>query len=237
MPEGNHEFKAERKTVGVVLLGNFNALQFHPLWFQRQNILSSSEIDDVLRRKGEMICAPGLTSFHTSQLLVKVEDYRFEMTALKEPFGAVLDACKKVFEGLETLMVNAMGINTEAHFKMPDVSTYHKFGDMLAPKERWKAFLGPNAAGDDRKGGLASLSMTTLKPANRGSRTIKVQRSGAFSFPSVGIYVNGNDHFSFKTDDNDCGIEVSEVMEILSENFEATLADFSTFQQALFQDL
>lgn len=232
----NHEFGPERKTVGIVLLGKFNALLFHPLWFQKQNVFGAEEVDDVLRRKDEMICAPGLTSFHTSHILVKVEDYRFEITALKEPFGAALDACKKVFEGLETLTVTAMGINTAAHFRMPDVSTYHRFGDMMAPKDRWTSFLGSNATGDNRRGGLVSLSMMTEKQDRRGSRTIKVERSGVFSPPTVGIFVNCNDHFSFESDGT-IGVDASEAMDILSENFDRTLTDFAGFQHELFQGL
>lgn len=231
-----HEFKPERKTVGIVLLGKFNALLFHPFWFQKQNVFGAEEVDDVLRRKDEMICAPGLASFHTSHILVKAEDYRFEITALKEPFEAVLDACKKVFAGLETLSVTAMGINTAAHFRMPDISTYHKFGDILAPKDRWMAFLGSNATGDSRCGGLASLSMMIEKQERRGSRTIKVERSGVFTPPTVGVFVNCNDHFSFESNDN-AGVDAAEAMDVLSESFDGTLTDFAGFQQALFQGL
>lgn len=238
MPENQvHEFKAERKTVGVVLIANFNPLMFHPEWFQKHGIINSDEVDDVLKRKNEMICAPGFTSFYTSQLLVRVEDQRFEVTALKEPFVAALDACKKVFEGLETLTIMAMGINTMAHFRMPDVSTYHKFGDILAPKDRWKAFLGPYVSGDDRKGGLLSLSMSTLKPDGKGKKTIKVERSSMFSFPSVGIFLNSNNHFSFQSADSSSGIDANDAMEILSANFESSLMEVEVFQQELFKDL
>ena len=156
MPEMQHyDYKAERKTAGVVLIGNFNALLFHPLWFLKHGVFGQDEMDDVLRRKDEMICAPGLTSFHTSHILVKVEDYRFEISALKEPFGTVIDACKKVFENLETIAITAMGINTTAHYKMPDLSTFHKLGDLLAPKERWSAFLGSDVSGDDFVGAFS----------------------------------------------------------------------------------
>ena len=237
MPEAQmHEFKPERRTAGIVLLGSFNALQFHPLWFKEQEVFSPDEVDNVLRRKDEMICAPGFATFHTSHILLKVEDSRFEVTALKEPLEAVVDVCKKIFEGLETQTVTAMGINTTAHFRMPDISTFHKFGDLLAPKDRWSGFLGADVSGDDRQGGLASLSMMRKKTEGKGSRMMKIERSGAYSPPSVGIFVNCNDHFSFESNDN-IGVDVGDAMEILAENFNTTLNDFLAFYQDLFRGL
>lgn len=231
------KFKSEKESVGVVLLGTFNNLMFHPHWFEKQGVLGHDEIADVLRRKDQMICAPGLTTFHTSQLIIKVEDYRFEIRAMKEPFGVVLDAYKKIFEGLESITVTAMGINTSAHFKMPDITTYHKFGDLLAPKDRWKKFLGSDVSGDDRKGGLSLLSMTRTKPDGKGARTVKVERSREYSLPAVGIFVDGNDHFAFQSESNKFGIDASEAMEILSQNFETTQKDFREFREALFLGL
>jgi len=223
-------YKPENKIVSVVLIGAFNPFMFQPNWFSANDIISQSEIDAMLSNKTTpFIFATNLTIFNTAQLHIHVQEDRFTVTGIKESFCMVKDVVKKTFERLGAMVITAMGINTSAHFKMPNLSKYHEFGDRLSPKGIWKDFLGDNVSGDDRTGGLISMQMMNQKEDKSGSFNIIVERSVRI-FP--GIFINCNDHYQF--DEN---TDAETVMQKLEDNFDASIKKSIEIQNSLFRDL
>jgi len=231
MPDAqNLKYKPEYKTVTVVLIGNFNPLMFQPQWFGKNEIINQSEVDAIVSNQPKsFLIAPNFTIFETSQLQIQVQENRFSVIGMKESFCIVKDVVKKTFEKLESMPITAMGINTAAHFDIPEISIYHKFGDMLSPKAIWKTLLGDNISGDNRTGGLMRMQMTNYKDNKSGEFNVTVERSARFS---SGIFINCNDHYQF--DENS---DAETVMQKLEENFDLSIRKSIDIQISLFKDL
>jgi hypothetical protein len=225
-----NEYRPENKNVSVVLAGTFNPLMFHPNWFGHNEIISMVETEAVLSNQNSpCIISPNVTIFSTSQLQIQVQVDRFSVTAIKEPFNMVKDIIKKTFEGLNATPIMAMGINTSAHFKMPNVSKYQEFADRLSPKDIWKDLLGDNVSGDNRTGGLLQMIMQNKKDNPKGLINVIVEPSIRFK---PGIYINCNDHYIF--DEN---TDAEEVIDILEQNFDSSMAKSLAIQGSLFKGL
>jgi hypothetical protein len=223
------EYEPVNKMVGVVLVGNFNPLMFHPQWFGWNEVISESEANAAVTSNAPCIIAPNITVFNTSQLQIQVRETTFSVTATKESFSIVKDVVKKTFERLGSMSIRAMGINTSAHFKMPNVSKYHEFGDKLSPKDIWKELLGDSVFGDNRTGGLARMQMYNKKDEKVGSLNITVESSVKFIHS---IFVNCNDHYDFE----EC-TDAETVMAKLEENFDSSIQKSTNIQKSLFKDL
>ena len=134
----------ERQQYSLVLVGNFNPAMFQPEWFKINSIISSEDFDlarsDTL--KNSIIVTPQLTIFKTTQLNIKIDQNRFEIIAEKEPFVSVIDFASKTFENLGSFTLKAFGFNYSGHYKVDDISSWHKIGDRLAPKSYWATLLG-----------------------------------------------------------------------------------------------
>lgn len=225
------EYKPENKVVTVVLLGNFNPVMFQPHWFGLNQIISQSEVDAIVGNTASpFIVAPNITIFNTSQLQVQVQENKFSVVGLKESFTIVKDVVKKTFERLGSMPIIAMGINASSHFRMPDLKTYQKFGDMLTPKEGiWEDLLGDNISGDERTGGLSGLQMTNYKKDKEGMFNVIVERSVRFN---PGIFISCNDHYQF-----DVNTDAETAMLKLEENFDSSLEKSFNIQTSLFKNL
>ncbi len=225
----NKTINIANKKVCVVLIGFFNPAMFHPIWFKSNKIINSSEIDLCIEQK-QCIISPEFTLFHTDQLEVKVENNRFIMTAMKEPFINLMDTIKKTFENLNTIPTKAMGINFLAHYIMPDIENYHKIGDIIAPKEGiWNLLLKENITGNNRKGGLFSIRMTNQKENQEGSINVRFEKSNKYD---KAIFIETNDHYQFKEN-----IDMDIAMQILEQNFIRSIDDSFKIQQSIFNKL
>lgn len=231
------EYKPESGNVSIVIVGAFNPLMFHPEWFLKNNVVAPGEIEAIMAKstannEDPFVVTPNFTIFSTSQLLFNIFPDKFSITAIKEPFSIAQDAVKKTFENLGSMPMKAMGINSSAHFKMLSLSKYQEFGDRLTPKNYWEYLLKDEVKGDDRKSGLAQLTMKKERKDPKGAIVVSVGPSGRF-FPEIpGVYILCNDHYDF-----DKEIYAEKASYLLDKYFDASLQESLKIQMSLFEGL
>lgn len=176
----------ELKALQIVLLGRFNPAIFHPIWFEKQQLLNAAEVEaaqvEVIHRDVSVL------RFEWFQLQV-FED-RCEFSCIREShFQLTKDLAQLVFQLLEFTPVSAMGINVNQHFRVTSEDGWHRIGHRLAPKEVqdpvWNGLL--------EKPGLRVLRMEGARPDGlAGYVWVTVEPSRRFH---PGVYVSVNDHY------------------------------------------
>lgn len=221
-------FNPENKQCSIVLIGDFNPAMFHPEWFRKNNVLSDEEVDYATSQSNDskLIVTSHLTSFKTSQFIIKVEQKRFEVIGYKEPYMMVSDFISKTFETLTGFVIKAYGCNFSAHYHIDTLSNYQRIGDNLAPKKYWKNLLGKEITGDDRKSGLTTIQMQKIKENSDGHISMLLQ-------PSVmikqGVFITCNDHTNVSEDDYD----TDQIVREISNSFNDSLTNMIELQKEL----
>lgn len=221
-------YNPENKQCSIVLIGEFNPAMFHPEWFRRNNVLSAEEVDYATSQSNDsnLIVTSHLTSFKTSQFIIKIEQKRFEIVGYKEPYMMVSDFISKTFENLSGLDIRAYGYNFSAHYHIDTVSDYQRIGDNLAPKKYWKSLLGEEITGDDRKSGLITIQMQKIKENNDGHISILLQPSMMIK---QGVFITCNDHTNVHEDDYD----TDRIIRDIENNFDNALVNMIKLQREL----
>jgi hypothetical protein len=227
------KYVPERKQFSIVLVGTFNPLMFQPEWFGKNDVISPEEVEFARNQSNNIptIITPQLTVFRTSQLSIRIEQDRFLVLAEKEPLLIIKDFVKKTFEKLGGLTITAFGYNYSAHYKFNSEPEIHAFADKLTPKQYWRALLGNDVTGDDRKGGLSSLQMHQYKDGNEGMISIVLQRSVHLK-PEPGIFLICNDHTNISDDDSSAEV----VIEKINKSFEASFTNMARIQDDLIME-
>lgn len=198
--------------MSIVLLGNFNPLMFHPIWFSSNGVISKSEADFVITSKqGNTILSPGLTIFQTLNLEFNITQDRFMIQSLKEPSVTVIDAIQRTFQELSSIRISAIGINYFSHVQLPSMSFIHRFADRIAPKKVWSTLLEDEVSGDDRQSGL--LKMIMQKKTDKLVVNLSIEPS---QLVKQAIYVHCNHHYPMSSDFDSAAY----ALEIISENHE-----------------
>jgi hypothetical protein len=140
----------------TVLVGSFNPLIFSPEWLQSANAIGPEE-SATAREHGIEVMAQNISSISFGSMKLVVEQSRFSLTVSDEPLVRAKDFPATCFRLLSHTPVIAMGFNLNATLKWDNIDKWHRFGDILAPKESWGDFL---TDGDGkRRGGLRGLIM------------------------------------------------------------------------------
>lgn len=197
-----------------MLLGHFNPLIFRPEWFVSHGIISQGEGDEA--KIG--IIHPEIVMFDLPWLNFSVERERFRAVVNQEPIVRVHDLVVRCFSYLQETPITKLGINRELHFPTTDEAQWHKFGDLLAPKEPW----GDVAFKDGkRRAGMRSLTMQEIKDASqfRGSVNVKVEPSARLKY---GIFIDVNDHYDLEVDDKP--VDARKAMDLIRDRWEPSIS-------------
>ena len=172
----------ELRGVTVVVRGQFNPAIFSPLWLRHQDLIGSAEYEaaeiGVVTRE--------FTSFEAGWLncQVSLDSFSLSTTDLDET-ERLRDAVAGTLRTLSHTPIGALGINVETHLRLPDVASWHRVGDVLAPKEVWSASL--------RLPGMRSVSIMDVRPdLYQGAVNVTVEPSVKVAH---GIFVSCNDHY------------------------------------------
>ena len=221
--------KQEFKTVGIVMIGTFAPAMFQPLWFGKNGILNEDDVNNIAKKETPNIAVlRDISTFETEQFYFNIQRERFEVIAQKEPFCTLRDAVCSILSCLPSTPISAFGINVSAHFELNSKKNYQKFGDILAPKSRWKTLLGKNITGEERKGGLLSLKMNIQEPDKKGSKTVLVEVSQKIK--NNGVFLSLNDHFVCNEETSECAAS------LISKNFDSSDLFFDDVKKELFSD-
>ncbi|MGE3343810.1 MAG: hypothetical protein AB7L71_10265 [Vicinamibacterales bacterium] len=168
----------------VVLRGAINPAIFQPAWFSRENLMSREEADSA--KLG--IISEQLAQFETESFVVQVTPDRFQVNSKPNThFMLLKDLVIGTFHVLEHVPVTAMGINREMHFRVPDLDSWHRLGDKLAPKEAWNAVLGGRP-------GLATLEILAARDDSADTK-VRVRVQPSVRVTPYGAYFNINEHY------------------------------------------
>jgi hypothetical protein len=205
----------------IVLVGHFNPLIFSPAWFARNGIVSDAEADSAVVG----IIHPDIANFNLGKIQIQVERTRFNAETAEAPWVALCDFVIKTFaEFLVHTPINQMGINRTVHFSVGSETTRNKIGHTLAPLGPWGRWGQEMMASDTTaRAGFSNITMLQPKIVNKeitGHHQAQVQPSTHLR-GNAGIFMNVNDHYSFKDLQSTVGCE--EVMASLSENFDGSI--------------
>jgi hypothetical protein len=189
----------------IVLIGSFNPGIFHPAWFEKQELLPSTETQNA---KIEVI-SNEIAVFTMSWVRIEVIGNRFvAKTADESKYGPLRDLVVGTFKLLEFTPVTQVGMNREIQYQMPNESSWHSIGHKLAPKEPWNPYV--------KSSGLKSLVMEALRDDKRDGLfniTVKPVLKQPLPAKQWLVEVSFNDHVDLgesKTSLDACSILVED---------------------------
>lgn len=219
------DFAAKRKRISIVLIGDFNPAMFQPEWFARNDIISVEEASIAKDSDGApLVVTPQITMFKTSMFEVRIEQKRFSVSCLKEPWDLVKDFVGKTFEKLSGMSINAYGYNYDAHYYIGGAETLNSIGNYLAPKQYWGALFEDDINCLESGNGLSSMKMLKTKADGKGRVTVMVE-------PSVhekgGLFMACNDHNDVSLDESLAEYVIPQIV----ESFDAILNNMRKIQE------
>lgn len=196
----------------IVLIGNFSPMMFQPYWFKHCNILNDDEFNAIDKKSNTIITAP-LTVFETENLAFKIETKRFTIIAKKEPFELLTDTFERLQEKLDSVLIEKFGLNFSFHIDLETPENFKRFGDVLAPKKSWSAFLGDAVDLEDRISGLLTLAMR--KQTDYGCINVKLESSTNSKYA---VFFDYNFHFEGNPKEP---FDILDVNEAISNHYSA----------------
>jgi hypothetical protein len=159
--------KPDEDAAVVVLVGSFNPAIFQPAWFASKELIRESEAAGV----ENLVVGNEVAQFRADWLSITVTRQRFQVMASDPAHHPLLrDLVLGTFHLLEHTPITRLGINRAMHFRFPDATSWHAFGDFVMPKPPWNGIL--------EKPGLRSLFVeSTRKDGLLGRIFVRVEPS------------------------------------------------------------
>lgn len=179
--------------VNLVFVGAMNPTIFQPSWLAAHELIREEEAESA----DIAIVHPDVVSYSLDWAVIEVSRERFQLgtTATAEAATPILDLAVGIFTILKHSPIKAMGINSDAHYKIESEDRWHEIGHTLAPDSYWtdvlerpgmRTLLMEGARTDDYKGWVR----VTVEPSSR---------------VHPGIYCAVNDHYVLDADGDDVG--------------------------------
>ena len=188
--------------LSIVLVGDFNPKIFQPAWFGMEGLIRKNEVEtaeiQIIHSDIVIFSLKDWLSFNVTREKLSVE------TTQEAYYEIMRDLILGTFKILRHTPLKMMGINHYRHSLMDSEEEWHRFGDKLVPKERWRKIL--------KKPGMRSLTIEeSIRPGSfKGYIRITVE-------PSIrihpGAFFQINDHFEVKDPENTLGAD--EIISIL----------------------
>ncbi len=197
----------EQDSASIVLVGAFNPRIYHPAWFSRHELLPvGSESTANVEIVNNDLCA-----FETDWFRLEVLSDRFILRSLAAPsVEALRDLVLGTMRILRHTPIHKVGLNTHAHWRMPNEQSWHDFGHMLAPKEQlWTPVL--------QMPGTLSLAVQAVRPdSHEGHIRVRVEPSTSVVH---GIFLETNDEYRSASADSAVWVE-----EVLTKEWDQSRA-------------
>lgn len=217
-------YTAEILTSAIIVVGDFNPAIFSPDWLEGNNLIGKNDAE-AAREKSQgksLIVSHQVAAFETKWFALQVIENQFSLTSKDALSPAFRDLAVGIFQLLSHTPVTAVGLNFMAHFKMATENEYHHVGDVLAPKDIWKALYPDDIAG------LADITIR-IQHGVRGEpvktndeKRISLQPSNKFKF---GVFFAYNDHHDVSNPSEDSLKPAERVAAIIDKEWEASWKD------------
>ena len=189
-------YQPVNQSVSIVVIGKLNPAIFSPAWLRLHGVVSAAELEAA----NVTVIHPEVTDFAIDTLRIQVTPQKLSIITTELPFVRVADIMIAIFgKLLPHTPAYQLGINLQLHFNLESSAQRLKLGRMLAPTLPWGAW-GSRLDPDDeaRTGGLRSLTMEEVSPADRhgGFRRVQIEPSLlSDQLKLCGIFMAVNDHY------------------------------------------
>ncbi len=177
--------RREIEGANIFLIGSFTPRSMQPDWFAAQGLISHEEayVANIQTSSRDAL----VFSTDTFELKVNAEQLVLGSTN-PLAFPKLGDIVQGILTVLQT-PIGKLGINNDAHFRLPSSDAWQEIAERLAPPQHWNGLL-PNP-------GMRSLQFQGARPDKRpGAVFVRVE-------PSIrvrpGAYIQVNDHFEIAT--------------------------------------
>lgn len=178
--------QSERQRASIVALGSFNPAIFHPIWFDRHELIREQEAES----SKVQVVSPEVTVVEAEWFSLQVTTERFSLeTRDPRKFLPLRDLATGTFRILEHTPIRAFGYNSFQFFQLHSADAWHHFGHHFAPKASWTGIL-------DEPG----LRLLTIQ-GTRGCCSADRIQIGIQSAVNNGVVISINEHYDIKQPD------------------------------------
>jgi len=201
------EPEIEQLVIAIVVLGNFNPMIFHPLWFAQNDLIAEQEVEQAK----EVLTSDEVSTFQLNDIHFQIERERFGLTT-KDASKAqtVRDLVRGSFSLLEHTPLTVVGLNQDTRFRLASHDAWNAVGDKFAPKPHWKDIL-------DSPGMLGVSMLGTRTDCSADRISIRIAPASGLE---NGVYVGVNQQYTIQTDKRSTIPDRNkEVMRILNDDW------------------
>lgn len=176
----------------IVAVGHFNPAIISPAWLQRNDLISESDADGAMETLQALV-KEGLMSFDTSWFSFRLVHEQMALSTTAGATPRIRDLAASIFRLLPETPVTALGINFAADLQFDSTDEYHRFGDILVPKDIWSMlYPGLNAGVASLQLAVDSTPRTQLGAAESApeQRRFTIQPSNVIGANAVHIAYN-----------------------------------------------
>lgn len=225
-------YKPEVISASVVAIGAFNPAIFTPDWLERNGLIGSDDANGM-RAAENLVVTRQVTLLEAESFTLQVEQNKFTASCKGVLTPALRDLVIGIFELVSHTPIRALGQNFDTLFKFLDEASYHRVGDVLAPKSLWGNVYSADrfAIGLDKLIIKIQEGQRFEKFHSNNCRNIIVER-GATSFPAINFTYN--DHHELAENRADGRSQAEDAAEILRNEWETAWHDATqTFRQII----
>jgi hypothetical protein len=214
-------YTAEIFTSAIVVVGDFNPAIFTPDWLEKTALIGGGDAD-AARESKSLLVSHQVSNLETKWFALQVTENRLSLTSKDVVSPAFKDLAVGIFQLVPHTPIAAVGMNFLGHYKLAGDDDYHRVGDMLAPKDIWKALY------PDEMQGLQVLTIrvqrgTRAEPLkSRDEKRISVQPSERVK---CGVFLSYNDHHAVGTSDDESLRPGERVAAIIDGQWESSWQD------------
>jgi hypothetical protein len=180
----------ESLSASIVAVGSFNPPIISVDWLRSHGLVGSDDAE-ATRTRPDYLVSRQITRFRTELASVQVFEAQLSIGSIGPVTPALCDLATGIFDLLPHTPVSALGLNFEAHYRTENLSTYHRLGDVLAPKSIWNEVFPQQAVG------LQEMTVS-VQNGPREEMVAKPDLRRVTIQPSMqvlqGIYLRMNDH-------------------------------------------
>lgn len=176
----------QNRSANVVVLGAFAPAMFHPLWFQRYDLLGEQEAK-AAADPGSLLMTDELTVFKVAGFDLDIRSERLQMATTQENlFSPLRDLVASTLNVLDAAPVKALGMNWACHFGTGSLDAWHAAGHKMIPTQFWTAIWPKHV-------GMQHVSVQLTRNDDfKGYLQVTVQPSRVVQH---GVFVSINDHY------------------------------------------
>jgi hypothetical protein len=191
----------ELSGVAIVGAGAFNPAIIHPRWLAEKELIPEAAAEHALgqERPQQLLVSAQLAVFVADWLSVQVTPEQAVFSTVDQ--GRELDLrdfVRGVFELLPETPVDAIGLNSDTHFRTESEEAWHAFGDRFLPKDFWEPLFDSGSWRERPDGHRVGMRVMTIEVHREDSELggyVRIELAPSVRVDPNGIYVGINAHF------------------------------------------